>query len=151
MDERERPDQPDQPHLAVPAGSELALWPKRVQSALVDWWIPGLIASLTAQRSTLGWAVLVSSLALVWALYNAWLGGTTGQSFGKRWAGTRVIRADNGLLLGGWLAIGRHILHILDQLACYLGLLWPLWDVKRQTFADKIVRSIVVTLPAPSE
>jgi len=32
----------------------------------------------------------------------------------------------------------------LDGLPCYLGYLWPLWDSKRQTFADKIVGTVVV-------
>jgi uncharacterized RDD family membrane protein YckC len=26
----------------------------------------------------------------------------------------------------------------------YLGYLWPLWDPRKQTFADKIVGSVVV-------
>jgi hypothetical protein len=47
-------------------------------------------------------------------------------------------------VIGGGMGIGRHLLHILDALPCYLGFLWPLWDGKRQTFADKIVKSVVV-------
>ena len=35
---------------------------------------------------------------------------------------------------------------ILDAVA-YVGYLWPLWDDKRQTFADKIMRTIVIDLP----
>ena len=38
----------------------------------------------------------------------------------------------------------RIIAHFLDSLACYIGWLWPLWDDKRQTFADKVCGSIVV-------
>ena len=34
--------------------------------------------------------------------------------------------------------------HVLDSLPCYLGYLWPLWDAKRQTFADKIMSTVVV-------
>lgn len=70
--------------------------------------------------------------------------GRTGQSLGKSVLGITVIREDNGRPLGGWLTFGRALLHILDSLACYLGWLWPLWDRKRQTFADKIVSSVVV-------
>ena len=29
----------------------------------------------------------------------------------------------------------------------YLGYLWPLWDDKRQTFADKILSTVVVEMP----
>ena len=40
----------------------------------------------------------------------------------------------------------RDLVHILDGVA-YVGYLWPLWDDKRQTFADKIMRTIVIDLP----
>jgi hypothetical protein len=35
----------------------------------------------------------------------------------------------------------------LDSLACYVGWLWPIWDSKRQTFADKIMKTVVVRQP----
>jgi len=70
--------------------------------------------------------------------------GRTGQSLGKKWVGVWLLREDNGQPLGVWLNLGRALLHILDALPCYLGFLWPLWDDKRQTFADKIVSSVVI-------
>jgi uncharacterized RDD family membrane protein YckC len=42
------------------------------------------------------------------------------------------------------LAIGRSFVHIIDGIPCYLGYLWPLWDAKKQTFADKIMGTVVV-------
>ena len=33
----------------------------------------------------------------------------------------------------------RQLAHIVDSLVCNLGYLWPLWDAKKQTFADKIM------------
>jgi hypothetical protein len=41
------------------------------------------------------------------------------------------------------MAFGREIAHVLDG-AVYIGYLWPLWDRLNQTFADKIVGSVVV-------
>ncbi len=41
-------------------------------------------------------------------------------------------------------AFVRDLAHVLDSVACHLGWLWPLWDQKRQTFADKIVGTVVV-------
>ena len=40
--------------------------------------------------------------------------------------------------------------HILDALT-YVGFLWPLWDAKRQTFADMLMRTVVVddSVPGP--
>jgi hypothetical protein len=45
------------------------------------------------------------------------------------------------------MAFVRQICHILDALPCYLGFLWPLWDRKCQTFADKIMHTLVVNQP----
>ena len=33
---------------------------------------------------------------------------------------------------------------ILDSLACYIDWLFPIWDAKRQTFADKIISTVVI-------
>jgi RDD family len=37
------------------------------------------------------------------------------------------------------MAFVRDICHALDTLTFYIGWLFPLWDPKRQTFADKIM------------
>ncbi len=41
-------------------------------------------------------------------------------------------------------AIGRAFVHIVDSIPCDIGYLWPLWDSKNQTFADKIMGTVVV-------
>jgi len=46
--------------------------------------------------------------------------------------------------IGAGMAFVRDICHILDSLACYIGFLFPLWDAKRQTFADKIIHTVVI-------
>jgi len=70
--------------------------------------------------------------------------GRTGQSLGKQALGTRLISAQTGQPIGGWMAFVRQLCHILDALPCYIGFLWPIWDSRRQTFADKIVNTVVV-------
>jgi uncharacterized RDD family membrane protein YckC len=129
------------------AGSDYADWPKRALSGLIDWFGPGLLAGLVYQGSR-GLGSVLWLAALAWALYNAYLGGQTGQSYGKKIAGTRLIAEATGAPPGGGLGIGRHFVHILDGIPCYLGFLWPLWDKKRQTFADKILKTVVVNAPA---
>jgi uncharacterized RDD family membrane protein YckC len=115
----------------------------RVRSALVDWFLPLVLAqALTYVSNSLGWLALFAALA--WAIYNRYLEGTTGQSVGKKMVGTRLIRDRDGQHLGAGLAIVRMFVHIVDGLPCYLGYLWPLWDAKKQTFADKILGSVVV-------
>jgi uncharacterized RDD family membrane protein YckC len=125
-------------------GPPLASWGLRVQSSFIDYFALALLATLVrfTISSTLG--TLISLAAIVWGLYNAYQSGETGQSYGKKIAGTRLLREQDGQVLGGGLAIGRYFLHILDAIPCYLGFLWPLWDGKKQTFADKIVKSVVI-------
>jgi uncharacterized RDD family membrane protein YckC len=126
--------------------SAYANWGQRVVSFLIDY-VPGFIlGAIFAGAGVTSLAIIFYLLGLAWALYNAYLGGSTGQSIGKKAMGTRLLREDNGQPIGGGLGIGRYFLHIIDGLPCYLGYLWPIWDSKRQTFADKILHSVVVKL-----
>ena len=58
--------------------------------------------------------------------------------------GTRVVNLQ-GQLIGSGAGIGRKFAHILDSLICGLGYLLPLVDAKRQTIADKVMTTFVVT------
>ena len=71
-------------------------------------------------------------------------GRQKGRKPGEAGAPQRLISERTGEPIGGGLAFARDICHILDSLACYIGWLFPLWDAKRQTFADKIVSTVVV-------
>jgi hypothetical protein len=42
------------------------------------------------------------------------------------------------------MAFVRDLAHIVDSVICYVGFLFPLWDAKKQTLADKIVKTVVV-------
>ncbi|MEY9945573.1 RDD family protein [Kitasatospora sp. GAS1066B] len=127
--------------LPYPPAPPLANWGRRVVSFLIDWLIVGLpgTAIQLATGSSLG-----SLVNLVTLLVVANMEGSTGQSPGKKVVGTRVLRIADGSYLGTGLAIGRRLLHLLDALCCLIGYLWPLWDAKRQTFADKMAGTVVV-------
>jgi uncharacterized RDD family membrane protein YckC len=116
-----------------------------VQSALIDNIGPSLVASFVQLFISRPLGLLLALAAVVWALYNAYLQGQTGQSYGKKIVGTRLLREQDGQVIGGGLGIVRYFVHILDALPCYVGFLWPLWDAKRQTFADKIIKTVVIT------
>ncbi|MFD9894133.1 RDD family protein [Amycolatopsis sp. NPDC059027] len=130
----------------------LANWGQRVGAFLIDLGpIIGIqligylvmIGSITAGSILLG----IGGLAgLGWTIYNRWIqGGNTGQSLGKRVLKIKLVKEDTAQPLGVGGAFLRDVCHFLDSAVCYLGFLWPLWDDKAQTFADKIVGSIVVT------
>lgn len=89
--------------------------------------------------------ILVGALiALVGALWLIYREGTTGQTPGRKMLNIKLVREADGQVLGFGMAFVRQLCHFVDSLACYLGWLWPIWDAKRQTFADKIMSSIVV-------
>ncbi|MFE6738770.1 RDD family protein [Streptomyces tubercidicus] len=68
-----------------------------------------------------------------------------GASPGKKAMKIRLIREETGLPLGFGMALLRRICHGLDGAACNIGYLWPAWDAKGQTFADKVMRTVVVS------
>ena len=72
--------------------------------------------------------------------------GRTGQSVGKSVFNLMLIDERTGQPIGALMAFLREILHVLDGIL-YIGYLWPLWDPKRQTFADKIVNTVVIKVP----
>jgi uncharacterized RDD family membrane protein YckC len=142
----------DQPGYYM--GHQLANWLQRVGAFLIDIIIIAIPAAIAGaivapSRSGSAGAALISSLLYLIAfgvhVYNRWImQGRTGQSWGKQALGLKLLRMDNGQPIGGGLAFVRDIAHTLDALPCYIGYLWPLWDNRRQTFADKIMNTVVI-------
>jgi uncharacterized RDD family membrane protein YckC len=92
--------------------------------------------------------VLILIASLGWTIYNRWYqAGTTGQSLGKKVLKLRLVSEETGQPIGMLMAFVRDICHIIDSVICFIGYLFPLWDAKRQTIADKIVKTVVI--PAP--
>jgi uncharacterized RDD family membrane protein YckC len=123
-------------------GAELAPWIYRVGGYLIDLVIVAvpsvLLGVITSSR------VVYDIVAFILALGLGYLNGAQGQTPGKRVIGIKLVREQDGQLIGGGLGIVREIAHFLDTLACFLGWFWPLWDAKRQTFADKVMGTIVI-------
>ncbi|ODQ87555.1 hypothetical protein BHQ18_23420 [Mycolicibacterium flavescens] len=89
-------------------------------------------------------AVFVSSiLVLVYAIWNfGYRQGTTGSSVGKSILKFQVVSENTGRPIGFGMSVVRQLAHILDALICYIGYLFPLWDAKRQTIADKLIKTV---------
>jgi uncharacterized RDD family membrane protein YckC len=82
--------------------------------------------------------------SLGWVAYNRWYtAGKTGQSAGKRMSKIMLIGAETYAPIGPRNAFLRDLVHILDALTL-VGYLWPLWDDKRQTFADQVMKTVVI-------
>ena len=130
---------------AAPAGgAQLAEWPLRVASGAIDFVALGVLGAIVQQVS-LALGSLISLAGLVFGIYNAYLNGTTGQSVGKKVVGTRVVSEATGQPIGGGNGIIRWLCHIVDGIICGIGYLFPLWDAKKQTIADKIMKTVVIT------
>ena len=139
----------------------LAQWPQRALGWLIDFvalGIPGYIlyglggpkvdtaTGVSTGPNILYYLGILYFLGLY--LYNRWYrGGTTGQTIGRGVAGVKLVKESTGQPIGMGMAFVRDIAHIVDSIICYVGWLFPLWDSKRQTLADKIVSTVVVTAP----
>ena len=77
---------------------------------------------------------------------TGYLVGAKGQSPGMALMGLRCIGEETGQVIGGGMGVVRTIAHIVDSIICYIGWLFPLWDAKRQTIADKLVKTLVVAV-----
>ncbi|WP_067804176.1 RDD family protein, partial [Actinomadura formosensis] len=144
-------------HHHYGATGQLAEWGSRAGGAVIDGLIIGvplfvlylvgtLLASAGDAAAVIG--VLLILLAYVAAfgvsLWMCYQEGTTGQTIGKRQMGIRLVSAQTGQPIGFGMAFVRRLAHIADSFLCYIGYLWPLWDERKQTFADKICNTIVV-------
>jgi uncharacterized RDD family membrane protein YckC len=130
----------------------LATWGKRVLGWLVDFGFNLVVSIVLAAVSAVpGVGGLISGLGrlALFALMVYWwyLTGRDGQSFGKKVIGIKVLDANTGQTIGGGRGIIRAIAHIVDGIICGIGYLFPLWDAKKQTIADKIIGTVVVEVP----
>jgi len=135
-----------------PNGAPFASFGSRVGGSLIDGifsllvFVPGAIFFLidNAITAIIGGILMLAGFVLATYLIY-WLPGETKQTPGKRMMGTEMVDSTTGAPIGG----GRMVLRQLiggwaNSVACYLGWLWPLFDKKNQTFADKIASSVVV-------
>jgi uncharacterized RDD family membrane protein YckC len=126
-------------------------WGTRVVAALIDsapiWaaWIVAIILEVIVGNGFfslfLDFLLLVGTIG--WGVYNRWIQGGAGQSLGKRQMKIKLINEQTGQPIGTANAFLRDICHILDGFF-FIGYLFPLWDDKRQTFADKLMTTVVV-------
>ena len=91
-----------------------------------------------------GLGVMLIGYFLVFVLY-VWQLTKSGQTFGRKIVGVRVIDEATGQPPGWGKAIGRSLFaaFISGQIV-YIGYLWMLWDDKKQTLHDKVTSTHVI-------
>jgi uncharacterized RDD family membrane protein YckC len=103
----------------------------------------------TYQGSAVGLMVqrLASLVILVYAVWNyGYRQGTRGSSLGKSVMKFKVVSETTGEPIGFGLSVVRQFAHIVDAVICYVGFLFPLWDAKRKTLADKIMTTVCLPI-----
>jgi hypothetical protein len=122
-----------------------ANWLQRVGGYIIDV-IPAIILEVigvATHNTAVYFLCVIIAIAIVG--YNRWfLAGKTGQSWGKKALGLTLVGEATGQPIGAGMAFVRDICHIVDSIICYIGWLFPLWDSKRQTLADKIMKTVVI-------
>ena len=127
----------------LPGAPHYATWSQRVGASLLDSIaVVGLGAVGVLIHGIIGAVVIVS--AILFALWNQYYRqGTVGQTIGKSQVGIYLRRESDGAFIGVGMCILRGFAHTIDGFF-YVGYLWPIWDRKHQTFADKICATVVV-------
>ncbi len=132
-------------------GDNLAPWHLRVSAFAVDV-LPGIavittmaLVCLTVPLRSVWWwlCISVGGFVVLLVLVNRLLLPTvTGWSLGRALCGIAVVRRD-GAATGPWGLLLRDLAHLLDTAPLFVGWMWPLWDSRRRTFADILLRTEV--------
>lgn len=137
------------PAVEAVSDNTLASWPARGGAIAVDL-LPGVgvvataaLAVLTVPQRGLWWWVCVSFggiVILLMAINRLVLPTIMGWSLGRARCGITVVHS-NGAAVGPWRLLLRDLAHVLDTASVFVGWLWPLWDSRRRTFADLLLRT----------
>ena len=135
-----------------------ASWGKRFVALLLDslllfpvlfvgTFIAGAVSDPGGDLSGVGLLVFVVTIVGAW-LVQFWnrciRAGRTGQSVGRQVMEIWLLEEATGRPMGTARAFVRELAHFLDGL-CYVGYIYAAFDAKTQTFADKIMKTVVVS------
>ncbi|GLP79821.1 RDD family protein [Mycobacterium antarcticum] len=103
--------------------------------------------------SGLAWTlfIVLEIIALAYVVWNLGLKqGTTGSSIGKGIMKFKVVSEETGQPIGFGKSVLRELVYIVAYGACgivwIVAVLFPLWDPKRQTLVDKLIKTVAVPL-----
>jgi uncharacterized RDD family membrane protein YckC len=131
--------------LAIIGGVVLYAF-RQVETVCVD---GAFCATGDSGPSTTAWLIfsVCVLIAMVFYLWNLVVRqGNTGSSIGKQMMKFKVVGERTQQPIGVLKSLLRQIAHGVDVFICYIGFLFPLWDAKRQTIADKLMKTVCVPL-----
>jgi uncharacterized RDD family membrane protein YckC len=151
-----------EPTLGLYRGRRLASWGIRVVSYIIDWLFGVLLTAPGGVLIGIGSSifhggvrgtligvgtvlVVIGGVIQIWQ--SGWRQGARGQSWGKSITGLRTVDADTMRPIGGPRGLLRWLVDTILGAVWILQLLnylWPLWDSRRQTWADKVAGSVVL-------
>jgi uncharacterized RDD family membrane protein YckC len=123
----------------------------RHTNALQIHWTMTSTANNTVTRYNLSILAFILT-TVVFVAYATLMIGGRGQTLGMMAVGVRAVRAEDDGAVGYGRALGRAAFQIVLGWTVIVGLLsglWPLWDAKRQTFHDKVARTVVIRSRLP--
>jgi len=146
-------DPPPQEYVyyAPYAGHRLATWFERMGAALIDVVVITLglsvFVGVTHPADPDGLSQELGRLS-VWLapVILGFFNGGYGQTVGKKLLRIKLLREADGQVIGVGVGLVRGFAHLADTLSIGVGYLWPLWDEKHQTFADKMTKTVVIKL-----
>jgi uncharacterized RDD family membrane protein YckC len=81
---------------------------------------------------------------VVGACYYAYFWGISGSTPGMRLFNLGVVDANNGHPIGVGRAVLRYVGLVVAALPCWIGLIWALFDPRKQGWHDKIASTVVL-------
>jgi len=119
------------------AHDRLAGFGPRAMAFLIDAILIGVVAGLLRGTDSRGIASCADFVYFV-AFWS-----TTGQTLGMRALRITLVR-DDGRPLSWAIGLLRYVGYVLSIIPLCLGILWVLWDPKKQGWHDKIAGTLVV-------
>ena len=96
--------------------------------------------------------IVTGIIALIYWIWNlGYRQGTTGSSIGKSIMKFKIVNEKTGQPVGFGMSFLREVIYWVAAGLCF-GILWlvavlfPLWDVKRQTLVDKILTHVALPI-----
>lgn len=113
---------------------------RRFAGAFIDGLIVGVIPGMVFKDGTGNILGFLLGLG-----YSVWMLGNYGQTVGMMILKIKILKESSGKVTYQD-AILRYFASILSAIALFVGYFWMIWDEKKQTWHDKIAKTVVVKL-----